>query len=87
MKCPKCGINLKCPCAACQRRRPYASGLFWVRQHDIEQCPLCRFAASVYWWEDLSYQQYIQTDAYKQMRAERDGVVVLDRPSLRRSEG
>jgi hypothetical protein len=56
MKCPKCNVDLQCPCPSCRSREPpglHESDHYkWRADGEIIECPNCGFAAHADFWLD-----------------------------------
>lgn len=58
MKCPKCRVELYCPCKTCMAREKQKNVWEWIGEY--VKCPLCGYMAHADIWEDAAYK-----DAYK----------------------
>lgn len=63
MTCPRCMVELACPCWSCRewrRKKTYPEPVteIWVEDGETIECPSCGFRAGSSYWEDFSFYQY-----------------------------
>lgn len=68
---PECDAVLSCPCPSCIESRGVDRDM-WIEDSntDEHECPKCGFRADVHIWLDYEWEQFSNTDAYKQMMEE-----------------
>ena len=63
MTCPRCNVELACPCSNCKKWRakegkPEPLTEVWQENGEICECPICGFEAHLDYWEQFAFYQY-----------------------------
>ena len=57
MECPKCGVELHCPCISCRKNNKDKVKWIWLegKYTDCIKCPQCGFTQHCDYWQDIEY--------------------------------